>query len=744
MNKLLETVSLPVFLLCMTGAPVLAQTTTAAQADTTKTDTTKTGTTKTETAKAAPAKPDTPVQDVVVEDKKPQVDEQGGFRPQKTTLGPLGEKSIQDVPYSVNVMTQDMIQDRQATSLNDLLKYIPSTQMEARGGLDVGRPQSRGMEGSVVDNNHIDGFNAVATTAQPIEMFDRVEVINGLTGALYGPASPAGQFNSYLKRPTADYLNQVDAGITGDGAWMTHVDVGGSPSDRFGYRVNALSEEGGTYGKDSYVNRKLVGGAFDIHPTDDTTVQLNAYYYHWEKYGTPGGFSYASGTLLPSASTLDPARAGYGQSWAGSTLDTYTESAKIIHDFNDDWHLTLGVMHQEADRTLLNVSNTINKNGTFTQTVSPSGATAMNFDILSNQATVNGTFDTWGIRHDIVVGTTGYVWDTHSGTTSSTKTLGTSYLDDPTIYGEPTLLSHIPLYRNNSTILQNAILGDTITWNRYFQTMLMGSENSFDVSNYGTSGVRTGYYNKTGPSSTVAMMFKPIPQITTYIAYSDTLEAGSMAPTGAKNAGEELSPVRSRETELGIKGTLGVVDASAAIFRIDRPLAYTDANNYYGIAGMQQNDGFEFNLGGSVFDNLRLLGGVTYMDPTLNKAEIAADSGKLVVGVPRLQANLLAEYQIPGVEGLSINGNVHYVGKRAADAANSAFVGEYTTLDLGAKYVDPDFYGHNLTLRFIANNVTNRRYWASVFPGNIYGGGGTSTAFLGDPMGFRLTATLRY
>lgn len=109
--------------------------------------------------------------------------EDRGFRPASAEIGPMGKKKLQDVPASVNVLNHQMLDDRQVTSLNDALKYLPSTQMEARGGVDVGRPQSRGMEGSVVDNSHVDGMNVVATTALPIEMYDRIEVLNSLTGA---------------------------------------------------------------------------------------------------------------------------------------------------------------------------------------------------------------------------------------------------------------------------------------------------------------------------------------------------------------------------------------------------------------------------------------------------------------------------------------------------------------------------------------------------------------------------------
>ena len=44
----------------------------------------------------------------------------------------------------------------------------------------------------MVANSRLDGLNIVSTTAFPVEMLERMDVLNSLTGALYGPASPAG------------------------------------------------------------------------------------------------------------------------------------------------------------------------------------------------------------------------------------------------------------------------------------------------------------------------------------------------------------------------------------------------------------------------------------------------------------------------------------------------------------------------------------------------------------------------
>ncbi len=665
-----------------------------------------------------------------------------GFRPKTVDLGLLGSRSIQDTPYAISVFNRELMDNVNATSLNDILKYMPSTQMEARGGTDVGRPQSRGMEGSVVDNNHLDGMNVVATTAQPMELLERVEVIQGLTGAIYGPASPAGNFNYIFKRPTEEYFTSVTAGMTEDGAWLLHTDTSGSPNQYFGYRVNLLQEEGDSYVSGSHMNRKAVGLAFDINPDDYTTIQLNGSYYKFDKYGEAGGFSYGTNVGLPSA--LDAGKRGFGQVYAGSGLETTTGSAKIIRQLGDDWKFTAGVLHQEAKRTLNSVSNVLNGDGTFTQRMSTSGA-AGKFTVTSYLANLVGQVYTGDIRHDLVMGTAGYSWNTYAASRRATAVLGTSELDNPQVYAEPELNLNMPTYKSGTTRVQSGILGDTITWNEKWSTMLVGSYSDFDVDNYNVNGDKTGNYGKDGVSSTISMIYKPFTNITTYVTYADTLEAGGSASTDAVNAGTTLDPVRSYQNEIGVKTSIGSFDVNAALFRVKRPMAYEGGDGYYRQQGMQNNKGAELTVNGYLTEDLKIYSGVTYLDAVLEDAFDPATSNKEVVGVPKWQGNMLLEYNVAPVAGLSFTGNVHYSGKRAANNINSEWAASYTTVDLGAKYVMPKAIINNTVLQLHVTNLFDRQYWAAMFPGNIYGTPGASnTAFLAEPRELKLTATVKF
>lgn len=674
-----------------------------------------------------------------------------GFTTQQVNLGPLGDKSWTDTPYSTTTITHQMIDNQQAKSVSELLKYAPSTQMEARGGMDVGRPQSRGMEGSVVANTRLDGLNMVATTAFPVEMLERVDVLNSLTGALYGPASPAGQFNFVAKRPTDQPLHRVTLGYQSRGAYTGHVDLGGHVDDgKFGYRVNLLHEEGEGDVAGSTLRRKLAAVALDWNIQPGTQVQLDASHYEFIQKGYPSGFSYANGINLPSASKLNPKNRNYALDTAGMDLTTDTISTRLLQDFNDGWSLTAGVGYQQADRAMRSVSNTISdNNGTLTRSLSDSSA-AGRFRVLSNMLSLNGHVDTGSIGHDLAFATSGYVWSIYSAKGSSVRySLGTTDLYDPDSMDEPgdgKIITNGDRYRSSTNTQQSITAGDTVTFTPKWSAMFYLSQSWLETANYSSSGTKSSQVNQDGLSPNVALMYKITPDVMAYVSYADSLEQGDTVPTGEglSNEGQTLDPIRSKQYEVGLKAEVNNMHLGAALFRLKRPFAYVDSTDMvYKEEGDQVNNGLELTASGPVMEGLNIYSGVTFLDPQLKNTVSESTSNKWVVGVPKVQANMLVEYSLPSMPQLVYSANVHYTGKRAANDTNTTWAGSYTTLDLGTRY-STVFENIPTTLRLSVNNVTNRRYWASIFPASTDGSGTSNSAFLGTGREVRATVTFDF
>ncbi|MEQ9919290.1 TonB-dependent siderophore receptor [Pectobacterium brasiliense] len=668
-----------------------------------------------------------------------------GMTTDDVEIGPLGKRSRLDTPYSTTTVTEAMIANQQAKNVNDLLKYSASSQMQARGGIDVGRPQSRGMQGHVLTNSRLDGLNIISTTAFPVEMLERLDVINSLTGALYGPASPSGQFNFTQKRPTAQALNRFTVGYSGKGAAMGHADLGGHLGDenQFGYRINLLQDEGEGSISNSTLRRQLASVAFDWNISPDTVLEVNASEYRFRKMGYAGSFSYDNATQLPGAP--DVTKQGYGQSFAGLDLITKTASTRLKHYFNNNWYASGGVGYQTADRGMRSLSHDILPSGEVESTLRRQYSSGR-FRVLSNTLQLNGHIDTNGPSHDVVFSTTGYQWTMYASPgRPNSYLLGSSAFDAPRTYTDPSdgrFYAGSGHSKSSRTSQQAITAGDTITFNDRWSAMGVVSQSWITSRDFGADG---GVTRKTGTSPTVSLMYKPLPNVMTYIAYADSLEEGETAPIDrlnpVVNEGQALKPYRSTQYEAGVKSQWDGLNLNAAIFRLERPFAYVDpADSVFKEQGNQVNTGLELMADGEVLSGLHLYGSMTLLDPKLRDTALAETRNKRVLGVPKLQANLLAEYSHPSYPDLVYMANLHYTGKRAANDTNTTWADSYVTLDLGTRY-GFKLYDKPAAFRVALNNVTNERYWSSIFGGTDGSNGGAS-AFAGEPREIRASLTV--
>ena len=698
---------------------------------------------------SAPAAVNAPVQltDIDVQATKPPKEGSAasGYRAESVSVGPLGEKSPMEVPYSITVVPREILENQPTTGMAGLTKYNPSAQYEARGGMYIGRPQTRGFEGTISENNRMDGLNVAVTTAYPMEQLERIEILNGLGGFLYGPASPSGVFNLVLKRPTDKPLYQIDVGnISYDDKSNSyvHADLSGPLGSNFGYRTNLLYGNGHEWAVDNTLKRNLISMALDWHGRPDTSVELNFSYYDLKEQGFPAGFTYGSSTTTPGTnirlpSALDPTRGGYGQGWAGYELSTRTSSIRVKHDFNDDWHVTGGFLDQSAARIVNQVLNTLTDNsGDYKTTLGAlPNANTTTFVVDSDLLNLNGRVKTGSFIHDLVLGTNGQQRSSTSlRIPFANQTVGTANVNNPVSYPEPVWWQDQASYKSNVIQQQSVTAGDPVTY-KAWSAMVTASYSWLNSVSYNVSGATTSKSSDSGASFGASLTYKPLENTLLYFTYADSLQQGDTAPTTAANANVTLAPYRSEQYEVGAKVSLNKIDLTTALFRIDRPYAYVGGDNVFKVQADQVNYGMEMMASGKITDRVTVFGGVTLLDPLLTDTGNVATNNNYVIGVPKVQANLYAEYEMPFITGLTPSLNVHYTGKRAGDAENSTWASEYATLDLGVRYVTK-MMGKETTWRVTANNVTNEQYWASVMPSNINGGGagGTvNTAYLGTP-----------
>lgn len=649
------------------------------------------------------------------------------YRVDRTSVGPLGEKTLLDTPYSISIVPASLAENQQLQSVREAFRFIPTVQ-----GENI-RPQTRGLQAGVVQNTRIDGLSIAATTDYPIEQFERIEVLNGLSGALYGPASPAGTFNYVLKRPTATPVRTLTFGYMSSQSLIEHLDLGGhfGNDERFGYRLNLLNQNGEGDVEGSRLRRQLASLAFDVRFSPDTTLETNFSTYHYLSTGFPGTFALARNVPFPSAP--DPTRPGYGQSWAGDDNVTNLFSAALKHDFNENWHLRAGVLRQTSDRASTVPTNTITrKSGAYTTTTA---TTTYSLDtIVSNTLALNGHVDFAGLSHDVFVSNTGFFWNRYRPFQTGAITLGNASIDAPQSFAKPPLPDFSNRYRSVNTVQQSISVGDTVGFGKHWSALLAASQSWIHTENYNRHGASTSRYDASGVSPTASLMYKPLENMTAYLTYADSLQQGDNAPAGSANAGSSLAPYRSRQWELGYKVDIDRMTLGAALYRIERPYAYVGDDNVFAERGRQVNRGLELTATGAVTRDLNVFAGISLMDPRVFDTGSAATSDKQILGLSHVVFNALVDYAVPAVPGLGFNVNVSYASRRPGNNTNTEYVDGYTVFDLGARY-RTKIAGKSVTLRVAVDNITNRHYWANIAPSgqNGYSGTGNGTGTLGAP-----------
>ncbi len=648
-------------------------------------------------------------------------------------LGPLGDRPVADTPASITIVPEALIVNNQARTVNDILRYLPSVEVRDQQGFEVSRPQSRGFQGSIVQDTRLDGLNIVGTTAIPAENLASVQVLNGLTGALYGPQSPAGVFDYQLKRPTDAPLLRLVGSFDARGLWTGQVDASATAGP-IGYRFNIVHGEGEGYVDGSHFNRTLISADFDIHLDDFTVIEADASHYETRGYGLPGSIVYFTGgkTVLPAA--IDPTRPGYGQPDAGVDLRTDTGLMKFKHDLGGGWKFEVGGLYQNADRGLYGITNTLTDNaGDYT--VTKNFTAVPRFTVASNTAALTGTVPIFGLANDIAIGTNGFVNGQYSYRKSIAVALGTGNLANPTIL--PTKAT--PLdggeYKSARLAVQSIVTSDTLHLDDRIALQGTLSTSFLNSRSWSTTGAVTSADRENGVvSGTVSLTYKPVEAVTLYATYANSVEQGESAPAGTVNVNQILSPYRDREYEAGAKYQL-TPDflISAAGFRMTRPLATTSAvTNIFAVVGTQRNWGGELFGQGSLTPSLSLFGGVTYIDARLVGTGVAATNDGRVVGVPRFKSDVTADFHPAIAGGFALTGAVHYESDRAATNTNTSFAPAYATVDLGVRYTAA-WFDHHETLRLNVINIGDKRYFSSIADGNIVGSPGANTAYSGAP-----------
>ncbi|MFW2599609.1 TonB-dependent siderophore receptor [Aliarcobacter butzleri] len=649
------------------------------------------------------------------------------------TLGVWGNLSLQDTPYSMSIMSSDFLENTITNNMAQVAKQNPL--LENKDGISEAGELNTNIRGFSVLTALIDGIplpnSSYGTSLKEVE---RVEIISGLSGFLYGSGNVGGTINYALKYPTNKPFTKISIGNNGGKNYYTSIDTSQNITDKLSVRVNA-SHQGGDTAIENYEDEeKLIGVSFAYKPTDN--LDLGLYYSHLESIKGTKPMWLITGKM-PNAKDFDTSKS-YTPDWAKVDTNSDKVELKANYNFSDNLRLRTAYIYKEADRKRTIFYNYLNTNtGTlgrtlyyfYPQTTKNDGAYAY----------LDGDFNTGSIQHSLTFGGsfgTEKAYSSGGYNTPWGASLGSNNLADYNNwnYSIPNGTESKSLDRKNFNT--NVVLGDNISFSEQWSALVGANYASMENKN----GQGVTQYDKSELTPTLSLIYKPIEDLTTYITYMESLEQGTVIDNSVdRNDGKTFDPLKSKQYEIGAKYSINQdLLLSTALFRIEKANNFTEyfADRGDGKTqtttqdGEQINQGVEVLLTGKPTDSLTLQGGVTYLSPKVEKTDDKTLEGKESTGIAKVQAKMYAEYRLPVSPKIFLNGGVYYTGTQWRDGANTEKLDAYTTVDFGARY-ETKLDGYDTTFRIYSSNITDEKYWVT-------------RNYLGDPRSVAFNVTLKF
>jgi len=661
-------------------------------------------------------------------------------------VGFLGNKDFLETPFSTTSYTQEFIKDQQARGIGDILQSDPTILVTRGYGNFQEMYVIRGMALNSDDLAYNGLYGLLPRQYVASELLERVEVLRGasafLNGMTPGSSGLGGTINLLPKRASSDPITQVTMGWESGGQGYYAADIGRrfGPDDRIGVRVNAVRREGGTGVSGENRELSLASVGLDYR---GNSFRLSADFGVQEQRLTNARTSVALGTgvAVPSAPS---ASSNYGQPWA------YSNERDQFGTLRGEWDLTSDItawaaygMRHSYERNSLSGVTVTGANG---------AAATYRFDnaredtVNTGEVGIRGKFNTGTVKHEVSATASIFELDSRNAYGLSDYNALATNLYSPSTYTIPAITSTgggdlAAPKTTNKQQLSSVAIADTVSFFDDRAQVTLGVRNQrVKTTGYGYDGIQSSYYNADATTPMAAVVFKLLPNLSVYGSYVEGLQTGtSITDTTASNFGTTLAPYKSKQKEVGVKYDAGKVALTAALFTMSKPNIYKNTTtNYYGENGNQRNRGVEFSAFGTPMRGVRLLAGLTLLDAKQQSTENGTYDGKYVIGAAKTQANAGVEWDIPGVQGLSINARTVYTGSQYVDSANTQEIPSWMRYDLGARYVTT-IGGKVITFRGRVDNVTNKGYWAST-------GGGSGLGYLvqGSPRTVVLSAAVDF
>ncbi|HEO9836054.1 TPA: TonB-dependent siderophore receptor [Enterobacter kobei] len=672
----------------------------------------------------------------VIADPTAVAEATNGYQPLNTSTATLTTMPMLDIPQVVNTVSDKVLADQHATTLDEALYNVSNVvQTNTLGGTQdafVRRGFGANRDGSIMTN----GLRTVLPRSFNAAT-ERVEVLKGPASTLYGILDPGGLINVVTKRPEKTFGGAISATSSSFGGGTGQVDVTG-PIDgtRLAYRLTGEYQDEDYWRNFGNERSTFIAPSLTWFGGDATVTVL----YSHRDYKTP----FDRGTIF-DLNTKQPVNVDRNTRFDEpfNITDGQSDLAQLNAEYrlNSQWTAKFDYSYSQ-DKYSDNQARVMAydaKTGNLTRRVDATQGSTQRMH--STRADLQGNVDIAGFYNEILTGVSYENYDLLRTDMMRCKNVKGFNIYHP-VYGKLDKCTTVSAADSDQTLKQES-------YSAYAQDALYLTDKWIAVA-----GMRYQYYTqyagKGRPFNVntdsrdeqwtpkLGLVYKLTPSVSLFANYSQTF----MPQSSIASYIGDLPPETSNAYEVGAKFDLfDGVTANIALFDIHkRNVLYTESIGGETIAktaGRVRSQGVEVDLAGSLTENTNIIASYGYTD-----AKVLEDpdyAGKPLPNVPRHTGSLFLTYDIHNAfagNTLTLGGGGHGVSRRSATNGADYYLPGYFVADAFAAYKMKLQYP--VTLQVNVKNLFDKTYYTSSIATNNLGNQ------IGDPREVQFTVKMEF
>ncbi|WP_063887746.1 TonB-dependent siderophore receptor [Pseudorhodoferax sp. Leaf265] len=670
----------------------------------------------------------------------------------RTTIG-KGQQEIRDIPQSITVMTERLIDDAKLETLKQALHYTAGITFAATENGTDQDIRMRGFPVATTGDLLIDGMKDPSQYDRDSFNYDRIEVMRGSASMLFGRGSTGGVINQVTKQPKLITEQEVVTTVGTGGSIRVTGDFNAIVGENAALRVNVMKQKASNFGAE--IDKEGIAPTYrwGIGTADEFSVGL--FYLNTDNVPM-SSLRYLSGSVAKDISARNfygtdsdylRGEATYGAaSWkhrfagGGGELRTQMRSG-VFH--RASWGTTAGYCGVALTATGTCPAGTpaVTAATLTDQTAMTRSGLAPRKDKIRGtyvQSDYSNSFQWLGMKHEILTGVDAARESADRFVAvTGTGLVGTNFNKGGTSVGTPndgTRTAVDPVYRPGSDYSGHsygAYIQDVVNLTPQWKLLggLRYDNFKADMNTISAAAVKTSSdlsYSSLW-SSRFGVLFQPSATQSYHISYGTSFNTSADTYQYTDQRTADVPAEKSRNIEIGGKLDWldGQLSTRAAIFRTEKYNERTTDSDFAGnfpvLSGKRHSQGVEFDVVGRITPALEVYLSYAWThEAKIDKVGTAVAAG--IVGspvglTPKHSGATWISYQLMpklrvagGARGAARNRPLQ--GTTGA-ASTTASAPGYIAYDAMVEYQFTD----NVYAQLNVSNLTNKVYGDQLYPG---------------------------